>query len=404
MKSESIRFTGAGNLQLAGKLELPADRKPAAFALFAHCFTCSKDLRAVREVARSLTMSGFGVLRFDFTGLGGSDGEFASTDFSRNIGDLVAASDFLKSHFEAPQLLVGHSLGGTACLAAAFELPDVRAVATIGSPANPKHVTGLLGESLETIETTGSAEVRIGGRPFRIRKEFLDDLEDHPLEERLGSLGKALLLLHSPQDTIVGIDQAERLYRAARHPKSFITLDGADHLLSLPSDARYAGSVIASWAARYTVQPDQPPLKTEQQVVASLEADAGFTTKMLVGNHRMLADEPESFGGRDLGPSPYELVAAGLSACTAMTLQMYAKRKKWDLQHVEVHTSHGKEHALDCDQCESGEARIDTFRREIRITGDLDEKQVQKLLEIADKCPVHRTLHGPVQILTRLSP
>ena len=404
MKSETIRFTGAGNLQLAGALELPADRQPAAFALLAHCFTCSKDLRAAREVARSLAMRGFGVLRFDFTGLGSSEGEFAATDFSRNIGDLVAASDFLKSHFEAPKLLVGHSLGGTACLAAAFERPEVRAVATIGSPANPRHVTGLFGESLDTIETTGSAEVQIGGRPFRIRKQFLDDLDGHPLEDRLDSLGKALLILHSPQDTIVGIDQAERLYRAARHPKSFVTLDGSDHLLSQPADARYAGSVIASWAERYTIQQQGTPLKTQQQVVASLGADAGFTTEMLVGNHRMLADEPESFGGQDLGPSPYELVAAGLSACTAMTLQMYAKRKKWDLKHVEVHTSHGKEHGADCDQCESKDARIDTFRREIRIVGDLDAAQVQKLLEIADKCPVHKTLHGPVQILTRLAP
>ncbi|MBC2839380.1 bifunctional alpha/beta hydrolase/OsmC family protein [Robiginitalea sp. SC105] len=404
MKSAPVSFPSAGGYQLSGRLELPPGRKPHSFALFAHCFTCSKDLRAAREIARALTTAGFGVLRFDFTGLGSSEGDFSASGFSGDIRDLMAASAFLESQHAAPALLVGHSLGGTACLAAAFELPAVRAVATIGSPASPGHVAHLFSGSLETIQSEGSAEVQIGGRPFRIRREFLEDLKQHPLENRLDALRKPLLFLHAPQDTVVGIKNAELLYRAARHPKSFISLDGADHLLGKKEDARYAGSVIASWATRYLDVPGSGGLETDRQVVASLEKDAGFTTEMRVGNHRMLADEPEDFGGEDLGPSPYQLVAAGLSACTVMTLQMYARRKEWDLQRVEVHTSHDKEHAADCNACENEGARIDTFRREIRLFGNLEEAQVQKLLEIADKCPVHRTLHGPIQILTRLLP
>ncbi len=404
MKTETVTFTSARGQQLAGRLELPADRHPHQYAIFAHCFTCSKDLRAVRRISESLTAAGFGLLRFDFTGLGSSEGEFSDSDFGGNVEDLLAASAFMEEYFRAPALLVGHSLGGAACLAAAFELPEVRAVATLGAPASPEHVTHLFSQDLETIEAEGSAEVNIGGRPFTIRKQFLDNLTEHPLESRLGKLGKALLFLHSPQDTTVGITNAELLYKAARHPKSFISLDGADHLLSRSEDALYAGRVIAEWASRYLPAPKVPELKTEAEVIASLDGDAAFTTQMKLGNHRLTADEPERVGGNDFGPSPYQFVSAGLATCTAMTLQMYARRKNWDLQNVEVHTSHEKSHAADSEHSDDAGARIDTFRRQLRLTGNLDDAQKKRLMEIADRCPVHKTLHSPIQVLTQLMP
>lgn len=402
MKSEKISFDSAEGMELSGRLELPPNHHPHQYAIFAHCFTCSKDLKAVREITRTLSREGFGVLRFDFTGLGSSEGDFSATNFTANIGDLLAAAAFLEEKYRAPALLIGHSLGGAACLAAAFDLPSVRAVATIGAPSNPGHVTRHFDDKLEIIDKQGSAEVRIGGRPFHIKKQFLEDLDRHPLEERLGDLGRALLLLHSPQDTIVGIRNAETLYRSARHPKSFVSLDGADHLLSRPEDAAYAGRVIAGWASRYLPAPAAETLQSEHQVVASLDADAGFTTEMKVGNHLITADEPEKFGGNAFGPSPYELLSAGLAACTVMTLQMYARRKEWDLQNAEVHITYSKDHAVDSRDCQEEGTKIDTFRRKIRLTGQLDAKQCKRLMEIADKCPVHKTLHSPTQILTEM--
>ena len=400
MKSEKVSFRSSNGQELSGRLEIPPDRHPHEFVIFAHCFTCSKDLKAVREITRALSREGFGVLRFDFTGLGSSEGDFAATNFTGNIGDMLSAAAFLEEKYKAPALLVGHSLGGAASLTAAFELPSVKAVATIGAPSNPAHVKRQFYGKIETIEDEGVAEVEIAGRPFKIRKQFLDDLKEHPLEDRLPGLKKALLIMHSPQDTIVGIQNAEMLYKSAWHPKSFVSLDGADHLLSRPEDAAYAGRVIAGWATRYLPAPDTGELKSGHEVVASLDGNAGFTTDMKVGNHRMTADEPVKFGGNDFGPSPYEMVSAGLAACTVMTLQMYARRKQWDLQNVEVHISYSKDHAVDSEGAEDPEAKIDTFRRKIRISGNLDEAQRSRILEIADKCPVHRTLHSPTQVLT----
>lgn len=403
MKSEKVAFTNSSGEELSGRLELPANRVPHQYAIFAHCFTCSKDLKAVREITRALSGAGFGVLRFDFTGLGSSDGDFAATNFSGNVKDLLSAAEFLQQSYKAPTLLIGHSLGGAACLTAAFELPAVKAVATIGSPSNPVHVKHLFSQKLETIEEKGSAEVQIGGRPFKIQRQFVEDLNEHPLEKRLGKIDKALLFLHSPQDTTVEIRNAELLYKAARHPKSFVSLDGADHLLSRAADAAYAGKVIAGWAMRYLPEPEDKSLKSAKQVVASLDKEAAFTTEMKVGRHPLTADEPEDFGGNDFGPSPYELVSAGLAACTAMTLQLYAKRKDWNLQNVEVHISHGKDHAIDCEDCEEKGSKIDVFQRELKLRGNLDGAQRDKLLEIADKCPVHRTLHGAVEVRTKLT-
>ena len=403
MKFQKVTFKNNNGQDLVGRLELPVDRHPHNFALFAHCFTCNKNLLAVKNISKSLTSNGFGVLRFDFTGLGESDGDFADTNFSGNVEDLIAASNFLKEEYSAPTLLIGHSLGGAAVIFAAEEIDSVLALSTVGAPANPKHVKHLLKSGLEEINEQGEAIVNLGGRDFKIKKQFVDDLETKSLPETAKNLRKPLLVLHSPQDDTVGIKNAEEIYSAAHHPKSFVSLDGADHLLSRKEDSNYVGDVIAGWAKRY-LDCDVPKkdLKTKHQVVASLDAEDAFTTKLKLGSHYMTADEPESYGGNDFGPSPYELVSAGLSACTVMTIQMYAKRKGWKIDNVEVHTSYSKSHAVDCENCEETSAKIDTFEREIKFIGDLDEKQQTRLLQIADKCPVHKTLHTETQVITKL--
>ncbi|WP_299211524.1 bifunctional alpha/beta hydrolase/OsmC family protein [uncultured Aquimarina sp.] len=402
MSLSKITFTNAEGQTLSGRLELPADQHPHNFALFAHCFTCNKNLGAVRNISRALTSQGFGVLRFDFTGLGESEGDFADTNFSGNVEDLVAAADFLAQEYQAPSLLIGHSLGGAAAIFAAAEIDSIKAVATIGAPSDPTHVQHLLRSGLEEIEANGKAVVNLSGRDFTIKKQFLDDLETKSLPTVAKNLNKAILVMHSPQDTTVGIKNAEEIYHAAKHPKSFVTLNGADHLLMRKEDSIYAGKVIAGWSSRYVDVPEEPNLKSQHHVVASLGNDEGYTTQMKVGNHYMVADEPENVGGHDFGPSPYELVSAGLSACTAMTIKMYVARKGWDLQNVEVHTSYDKKHMEDCENCEDPTAKIDTFEREIKLEGDLDEKQITRILQIADKCPVHKTLHSETQVITTL--
>ncbi len=402
MNLQKVTFQNKEGQTLSGRLELPADQHPHNFAIFAHCFTCTKNLSAVKNVSRSLTSRGFGVLRFDFTGLGESDGDFEDTNFSGNVEDLIAASQFLESNYMPPALLIGHSLGGAAVIFAASELASVKAVATVGAPSNPEHVKHLFGNSIEEIKATGYASVSLSGRPFTIKKQFLEDLETKSLSDVVRNFDKALLVMHSPLDTTVGILNAEEIYKAARHPKSFVSIDGADHLLMQKHDSIYVGEVIAGWARRYVEIPEQENLSTKHQVIASLDKEDGFTTSMKVGNHFMIADEPTSYGGNDFGPSPYELVSAGLSACTAMTIQMYAKRKDWDLKNVEVHTSYSKSHAEDTQDCENDSAKIDTFNREIKLEGILDEKQIKRILQIADKCPVHKTLHSDIQVITKL--
>ncbi|WP_299256779.1 bifunctional alpha/beta hydrolase/OsmC family protein [uncultured Aquimarina sp.] len=402
MSLSKITFTNAEGQTLSGRLELPADQHPHNFALFAHCFTCNKNLGAVRNISRALTSQGFGVLRFDFTGLGESEGDFADTNFSGNVEDLIAAADFLAQEYQAPSLLIGHSLGGAAAIFAAAEINSIKAVATVGAPSDPTHVQHLLRSGLEEIEANGKAVVNLSGRDFTIKKQFLDDLENKSLPTVAKNLNKALLVMHSPQDTTVGIRNAEEIYHAAKHPKSFVTLDGADHLLMKKEDSIYTGKVIAGWSSRYVDIPEETRLKSQHHVVATLGNDEGYTTQMKVGNHYMVADEPESVGGHDFGPSPYELVSAGLSACTAMTIKMYVARKDWDLQNVEVHTSYDKKHMEDCENCENPSAKIDTFEREIKLEGNLDEKQITRILQIADKCPVHKTLHSETQVITKL--
>jgi putative redox protein len=402
MKAQKVRFPNRQGHQLTGRLVLPADRHPHNFVLFAHCFTCTKNLGAVRNISAALAQSGFGVLRFDFAGLGESEGDFEDTNFSGNVEDLEDAAKFLEQNYMAPSLLVGHSLGGAAVIFAANRLPSVKAVATLGAPSDPEHVTHLLRSDLPEIEAEGRARVTIGGRDFTIKKQFLEDLQSHSLPEVVRGLERALLILHSPQDLIVSIKNAEEIYLAARHPKSFVSLDGADHLLSNDADSTYAGKVIAGWADRYVSKPEETELKSDHQVVASLDREDGFTTEMKVGSHYLTADEPVSYGGHDFGPSPYELLSSSLAACTVMTVHMYARRKDWPLENAEVHVTYGKEHAVDGNDClDDPDARIDTFQREISLEGKLDEAQRKRLLEIADRCPVHRTLHSPTQVISR---
>ncbi len=400
MQTKKLFFTNAQGEQLAARLEMPVNQKPHTYALFAHCFTCNKNLTAVRNISRALTSRGIAVLRFDFTGLGESEGDFADTNFSSNVEDLIHAASFLYEEYEAPAILVGHSLGGAAVINAASQLDFVRAIATIGAPYDPEHVSHLIASNTGELESKGEAEVTIGGRSFRVKKQFLEDIREHNQRERLKALNAALLITHAPEDEVVKVDNAAQIYRAAEHPKSFISLDGADHLLSRKEDSLYLGSLIACWASKYINVPERERLKAEKQVAVRL--NEGFTTDIMVRHHSLTADEPESIGGNDFGPSPYELVAAGLGACTAMTLQMYARRKKWDLKEVIVHLDHFKDYAQDMEQCEEELSKIDHFDRLIELEGELDEKQRRRLLEIAEKCPVHRTLHSPVKINSQL--
>lgn len=401
MNAKKIQFLNSKGERIDARLELPVNQHPHSFALFAHCFTCGKDLTALRNISRALNMQGIAVLRFDFTGLGESEGDFSDTNFSSNVEDLVEAAYFLERDYQAPTILIGHSLGGAAVICAAMLLPSIKAVATIGAPFDPKHVQHLFAEHVETIEKEGIAKVAIAGRTFTVKHQFLKDIEMQSLEEKLAHLDRALLILHSPQDLVVPIDNAARFYNAARHPKSFISLDGADHLLSDKKDSLYVGNVIASWSSRYLEIPEKERFTTEKQVLARL-GSKGYTTEIMVRHHGLIADEPEEVGGNDFGPSPYELVASALGACTAMTLQMYARRKNWNLKEVRVHLEHYKDYAEDMMSGEEPQGKMDHFERIIELKGELDEAQRERLLEIANRCPVHRTLNEEVKIITQL--
>lgn len=404
MRGEEVELTGSAGTTLAGKLQRPLGA-PRAWVLLAHCFTCGKDLRPARELAAALVREGFGVLRFDFTGLGQSEGDFAQTTFASNVADLIAAARYLEEHEQPPAVLIGHSLGGTAAVAAAVQLPSIRAVATIGAPFSPGHAGDLLEPVRDVLEADGEAEIELAGRRIRVGRALLDDLQGSSIESALGALRRPLLVLHAPLDRIVGIDNARELFVAARHPKSFVSLDGADHLLSAPGDARWAGEVIATWAGRVvpsapevSAPPDPPPGTVQAATAASLR------TEVRAGRHRLVADEPTELGGTDAGPTPYDLLLASLGACTSMTLRMYASRKGWPLQEAVVTLRHERIHSRDCEGCEEHPRRIDVIARDIRLIGALTEAQRARLLEIADRCPVHRTLHGTLEVRTSLLP
>ncbi len=406
-RSEKLNFEGATGEELAARLDLP-EGTPRAYALFAHCFTCTKDIFAASRIAGGLADNGIAVLRFDFTGLGHSNGEFANTNFSSNVADLLKAADHLRKAYEAPKLLVGHSLGGAAVLAAAPRVPEALAVATIGAPADPGHVQHLFQDARPEIEAKGEAEVLLAGRQFRIKKQFLEDIESHKLAEAIGSLRKALLVFHAPRDATVGIDNAGRIFAAAKHPKSFVSLDDADHLLTRKADGIYVANVLSAWATRYLdgepAGKSMPALCAEPGTVVVQETGEGrFTQRIAAGKHLLSADEPPSVGGGDTGPTPYDLLLAGLGACTSMTLRLYAAHKKWPLERVTVTLRHDKIHAQDCADCETKEGRLDRIERRVAIDGPLDAAQRQRLLEIADKCPVHRTLESEVVVETALA-
>lgn len=404
MPTERFQFTGEGGHQLAAALELP-DGEPAAYALFAHCFTCGKDTLAAKRISVALAARGIAVLRFDFTGLGSSEGEFANSTFSSNVADLVRAADHLRATRKAPSILIGHSLGGAAILAAAGKIPEAKAVVSIAAPSDPAHVTGLFGEHVDAIRAQGEVEVSLAGRPFRIKREFLDDIAEHELMKGVTGLHKALLVMQSPVDDTVGIDNATRIFVAAKHPKSFVSLDHADHLLTKPADALYAADVIAAWASRYieTAKPAKVMDLAEvpRKVVVQETRKSKFNQIVTVGPHHLVADEPAAAGGEDAGPGPYDFLLAGLGACTSMTMRLYADRKSLPLDRVTVTLKHSKIYAKDCAECETRDGMLDQIERDIAMDGALDAEQRKKLMEIADKCPVHRTLTSEIRIVTK---
>lgn len=401
MPTQRITFPGHDGGSLAARLDMP-EGPHLATALFAHCFTCGKDIPAAKRIAGRLAAQGIAVLRFDFTGLGHSEGEFANTSFTSNVDDLHAAARHLQGLGMAPSLLIGHSLGGAAVLRAGAEMEGIKAVATIGAPFDPEHVTHNFSDALPKIISKGVAEVDLGGRKFSIGKQFLDDVAAGALTPSIGGLKAALLVLHAPRDSIVSIDNASQIFLAAKHPKSFVTLDDADHLVTQAQHAEYAAEIIATWVSKYVdLTPPDAPEGAPEGIVRSSEADAkGFLQDVSVGPaHQLLADEPRSVGGTDKGPTPYGLVSAGLAACTSMTIRMYARRKGWPLDHASVDVSHAKMHQPDAD---ADGGKIDRFERVIHLRGDLDDAQRQRLLEIADRCPVHRTLEAVSEITTAL--
>ena len=405
--SQQVTFTGASGAQLAAVLQLPGAGRPRGYALFAHCFTCTKDIFAARQVSRSLAEMGIAVMRFDFTGLGESEGEFAATNFTSNVADLVAAAEYLKTEHEGPQIMIGHSLGGAATLAAAVKVPSAKAVCTIGAPSDPAHVEHLFTARSEEIRDAGQAEVLLAGRPFVIQRQFLEDIAAVSIAEKIGNLGKALLICHAPDDKTVGIDNAREIYAAARHPKSFLSLDGADHLLTRRQDAEYVAQVIATWAQRYL---DKPAVAVADdagepgEVAVEESGGTGLAQLVTNGKHELVADEPTALGGGNAGPTPYGLLLAALGSCTTMTLRVYANKKQWPLHKAKVYLRHSRVHADDCKDCEGVDPQLEIISRELELIGDLDEQQRARLLEIAERCPVHRTLTGDLQVTTTLRP
>ena len=404
MPTERFQFTGEGGHQLAAALDLP-DGPVAAYALFAHCFTCGKDVLAAKRIAVALAAKGIAVLRFDFTGLGSSEGDFANSTFSSNVADLVHAADHLRETRGPPAILIGHSLGGAAILAAAGQIPDAKAVVTVAAPSDPAHVTHFFKDKVDDIRSQGQVEVQLAGRPFNIKREFLDDIAEHGLMAHVAKLHKALLVMHSPTDDTVGIDNATNIFLAAKHPKSFVSLMGADHLLSAKRDSAYVADVIAAWAERYVEPVAAAPVAaatSEPRNVVVRETRASKLQQMITtGPHKLLADEPVSVGGQDTGPGPYDLLLSALGACTSMTMRMYADLKTLPVDRITVTLKHNKIYAKDCAECETREGKVDQIDRVIKIEGALDADQHKRLMEIADKCPVHRTLHSEVRILTR---
>jgi len=406
MQSLRVNFPNPKGESLSGRLDMPVDREPVAYALFAHGFSGHKNLKTIINIDRALTQQGIAVLRFDFTGLGDSEGDFAKTDFSSTVGDLTAAARFLEDEYQAPRIVIGHSLGGAAALRAAESLPTVRALATIAAPIDASPIENLLEQAAAAVDAGGALRFNIAGKTLSINPRFAEELERSAMERAIHRLRRALLIFHSPLDEVVGIGNATAIFKAALHPKSFVSLDKADHMLSDEGDSSYVGAVVAAWARKYLDVPrEQLPLRaaTENRIVAHTGAQ-GYRTEILANGHALVADEPLAAGGTNTGPGPYELLGAALGACTSMTLRMYADRKKWPVEGITTRIAHHKIHAEDCENCETKEGKLDRFEREIELAGPLDDAQRQRLVEIADKCPVHRTLHSEIIVDTKLKP
>ena len=407
-RSEKISFPGALGEDLAARLDLP-EGDVKACALFAHCFTCTKDIFAASRIAEGLNTNGIAVLRFDFTGLGASEGEFANTNFTSNVGDLVAAANYMRDHLSAPKIIIGHSLGGAAVLAAAGDIDEIECVCTIGAPSDPHHVSHNFKNDIDKIMAEGEADVTLVGRPFKIKKQFLEDIEGQKLSEKISNLRRALLVFHSPIDATVGIENAQEIYVAAKHPKSFVSLDTADHLLSKRADAVYCANVIAAWAERYlgtgkneSSKSDIPAI--EDGVIVQETGQGKFSNAISIGGrHALKADEPVSVGGNDSGPTPYDYLLTALGACKSMTMRMYADRKKFPLDQARVTLRHEKIHAEDCEACETEEGRVDQIDVEIHLEGDLTDDQRQRIYEIAERCPVHQSLKNEVSLKSKLT-
>ncbi len=402
-------FSNQQGEMLASLLETP-ENPAQAYAIFAHCFTCSKDVAAASRITRALAQKNIAVLRFDFTGLGNSDGDFANTNFSSNINDLVQAANYLEENYIAPVMLIGHSLGGAAVLASSQLINSVKAVVTIGAPATGHHVEHLFTHARDTILSDGEAVVDLAGRQFKIKKQFIDDINSHNDTDHISQLNKALLIMHSPVDEIVSIDEAAKIYTSAKHPKSFISLDNADHLLSRREDSEYVAKIIASWASHYLGLTDTEHEKSTSTApkvgkgeIIITEQNKNFTRNIYSENHQLISDEPLSVGGLNLGPNPYEYLLASLGSCSSMTIRIYANRKKMKLDNIEITLNHHRIHAEDCSDCESETGFVDKIEKVVRLEGDLNNNERQRLLEIADKCPVHKTLNSEIKITSELA-
>ena len=394
-----VTFPNAQGHQLAGALDLPPGRIRAV-ALFAHCFTCTAQSHAARRVSLALAEQGIATLRFDFTGLGASEGAFADSHFSANVDDLVAAAEFLSGDVGAPAILIGHSLGGAAVIAAAERIESARAVVTIAAPFDPRHVLHLI-KGADDLEDE-PRDVSIGGRPFRIGRAFLASVEGQDQADRLARLKRALLVLHSATDATVSVENARAIFEAAKHPKSFVALDGADHLLTDADQASYVAQIIAAWVQPF-LGAAMPVDAVPEGHVRVTSTEAKFVQIVESAGHSLLADEPVANGGSDLGPTPYDLLLAALGSCTAMTLRLVAEREGIPLEGVEVTLHHNRRHADDCAAAAGKCAQIEVIERVVTLEGDLTPAQRDRMLGIADKCPVHRTLMGDLRVETRLA-
>lgn len=397
MNNKKLSFKNRYGEMLEGVIDLPFTQNIVAYAIFAHCFTCGKNIFAAENISRTLALKGIAVLRFDFTGLGESEGDFEDSNFTNNVTDIEDAAKYLTENFETPSLLIGHSLGGAAVLFSAQKIASVKAIVTIAAPSSPDHIMHLFKDSQEEINEKGKATMQLAGREITIKKQFIEDLRSLSMQNLLNDLRKPVLILHSPTDDIVGINNAAEIYKALHHPKSFVSLDDTHHLLKRQEDAEYVSAIIASWATRYLKTNES--VQSEGQVNAWLNND-NYTTEVVARKHVWIADEPLNVGGNDLGPTPYELLSSALATCTTITLKMYAKRKNWDPGEIKVMVEHGRKYPDDCEHCDDKSKLIEVFKRTLVFDERLDAEQKNRLQQIADLCPVHKTLSKSSRIDT----